>query len=262
MHRLQIERYDQRDRIGKERVHVYRAQIASGALTLAAMVISDAAIPEFERPDLRREQRSIPEEAMAEQDRWTSATGILVIELGTIDTEHGHDQSSLLCYRPYSPAKIGMRAARIDGKIPPSKPTISARETPSAAAVGVSLKLNTTCVKLAPSVAALNPLKVRNVAAAPRTPPIAARINDSVRVPTKAGRPPNPIARSVAISVVRAATEEDIVLSAPARAPNAIAIASGQPSFWIRSVVREACSAKYAASDFASSSFRRGSVSR
>src|ERR1700751_3142081 len=91
MHRLQIERYDQRDRIGKERVHVYRAQIASGALTLTAMVISDAAIPEFERSDLRREQRTIPEEAMAEQDRWTSATGILVIELGTIDTEHGHD---------------------------------------------------------------------------------------------------------------------------------------------------------------------------
>jgi hypothetical protein len=45
-----------------------------------------------------------------------------------------------------------MRAARMDGKIPPSKPTISARETPSVASAGVSLKLNTTCVKLAHSV--------------------------------------------------------------------------------------------------------------
>ena len=46
-----------------------------------------------------------------------------------------------MCYRPYSPAKIGIRAARIDGKIPPSKPTISARETPSAASAGVSWPL-------------------------------------------------------------------------------------------------------------------------
>jgi hypothetical protein len=96
MHRLQFERFDQRNRIGKECVHVDRAQIASGALALAAMVIGDAAIPGFERPDLRREQRTVPEQAMAEQDRWASAAGILVIELGAIDAEHGHDQPSLL----------------------------------------------------------------------------------------------------------------------------------------------------------------------
>src|ERR1700730_7167498 len=96
MHRLQIERFDQRDRIGKERVHVDSAQIALGAPALAAMVIGDAAIPGFERHDLRREQRSIPEQAVAEQDRWASAAGILVIELGAVDAEHGHDQSSLL----------------------------------------------------------------------------------------------------------------------------------------------------------------------
>src|SRR6202040_3095697 len=96
MHRLQIERVDQRDRIGKECVHVDSAQIALGAPALAAMVIGDAAIPGFERRDLRREQRSIPEQAMAEQDRRASAAGILVIELGAVDAEHGHDQSSLL----------------------------------------------------------------------------------------------------------------------------------------------------------------------
>ncbi len=45
------------------------------------------------------------------------------------------------------------------------------------------------------------------------------------------------MARRVAISVARAATDEYMVLSAPASAPNAIAIASGQPSFWIRSEV-------------------------
>ena len=35
-----------------------------------------------------------------------------------------------------------------------------------------------------------------------------------------------------------------MVLSAPASAPNAIAMASGQPSFWIRSEVCAAWSAK------------------
>src|SRR5262245_57043243 len=67
---------------------------------------------------------------------------------------------------------------------------------------------------------------------------------DSTSVPTKAGKPPKPMARKVAISTARAATEEYIVLSAPARAPNAMAIASGQPSFWMRSDVCDAWSAK------------------
>src|ERR1700730_3429626 len=58
------------------------------------------------------------------------------------------------------------------------------------ASAGVSLKLNTTCVKLAPRVEALIPSKIKNAAAAPITPPIAARINDSTSVPTKAGKPP------------------------------------------------------------------------
>ena len=35
-----------------------------------------------------------------------------------------------------------------------------------------------------------------------------------------------------------------MVLSAPASEPNAIAIARGQPSFWIRSDVFDACWAK------------------
>jgi hypothetical protein len=55
---------------------------------------------------------------------------------------------------------------RTAGKIPPIKPTISARTTPSTASAGVSLKLNTTCVKLAPRVEALIPSKIKNVAAA------------------------------------------------------------------------------------------------
>src|ERR1700730_7517122 len=96
MHPLQIERFEQRDRIGKECVHVDSAQIALGAPALATMVIGDAAIPGSERRDLRREQRSAPEQAMAEQDRWASAASIFVIELGAVDAEHGHDQSSLL----------------------------------------------------------------------------------------------------------------------------------------------------------------------
>src|ERR1700746_189876 len=60
------------------------------------MVIGDAAIPGFEGRDLRREQRNIPEQAVAEEDLLASAAGILVIELGAVDAEHGHDQSSLL----------------------------------------------------------------------------------------------------------------------------------------------------------------------
>ena len=62
-------------------------------------------------------------------------------------------------------------------------------------------------------------------------------------VPTKAEKPPKPIARKVAISDARAATELYMVLSAPASAPSAMAIASGQPSFWIRSEVSEDWSA-------------------
>ena len=52
------------------------------------------------------------------------------------------------------------------------------------------------------------------------------------------------MARNVAISIARAATELYMVLSAPASAPSAMAIASGQPSFWIRSEVCDAWSAK------------------
>ena len=123
----------------------------------------------------------------------------------------------------------------------------------------VELKLNTTCVKLAPSVEAVSPSKKTKVTSAPIAPPIAASASDSINVPKKAGNPPKPMARNVAISVARAATEEYMVLRAPARAPNAIAMASGQPSFWMRSDVLDACSAKYAASDLISSSLMRGS---
>ena len=63
-------------------------------------------------------------------------------------------------------------------------------------------------------------------------------------MPTKAGKPPKPMARKVAISTARAATELYMVLSAPASAPSAMAMASGQPSFWMRSEVCDACSAK------------------
>ena len=137
-----------------------------------------------------------------------------------------------------------MRAARIAGKRPPMRPTASASKTPCAIKVGVSWKLNTTCVKLEPSVEAVNPSKMKNAAKAPMTPPIAASVSDSISVPTNAGTPLNPMARNVAISVARAATDEYIVLSAPASAPNAIAMASGQPSFWMRSEVLDAWSAK------------------
>ena len=53
-------------------------------------------------------------------------------------------------------------------------------------------------------------------------PPMAVRINDWASVPTKPGKALKPIARRVAISIGRAATEEYIVLSAPASAPNAM----------------------------------------
>jgi hypothetical protein len=45
-----------------------------------------------------------------------------------------------------------------------------------------------TWVKLAPNVEAINPSKIRNVAAAPTSPPIAASTSDSKSVPRKAER--------------------------------------------------------------------------
>ena len=97
--------------------------------------------------------------------------------------------------------------------------------------LGLNSNLNTTCVKLAPKVEAVNPSKMTNVVSAPMLPPITASTSASIKVPKKAGNPPKPMARKVAISVARAATDEYIVLSAPASAPNAMAMASGQPSF-------------------------------
>ena len=104
-----------------------------------------------------------------------------------------------------------MRAARTAGNRPPIRPTTSASSTPCETSPPESLKLNTTCVKLPPSVEAVKPSKISHVAAAPITPPIAASVSDSISVPTNAGNPPKPIARSVAISVARAATDEYIV---------------------------------------------------
>ncbi len=51
---------------------------------------------------------------------------------------------------------------------------------------------------------------------APTLPPIVASRSDSIRVPTNAGNPPKPMARSAEISVARAATDESMVLMAPA----------------------------------------------
>ena len=61
----------------------------------------------------------------------------------------------------YSPATIGMRAARIAGNSPPTKPTTSASATPSAISHPESLKSNTTWVKFPPSVEAVTPSKIR-----------------------------------------------------------------------------------------------------
>ena len=59
------------------------------------------------------------------------------------------------------PATIGMRAARMAGNNPPTRPTINASSTPCRIRLGLSWKLNTTCVKLALSVAVLNPSNTR-----------------------------------------------------------------------------------------------------
>jgi hypothetical protein len=67
-----------------------------------------------------------------------------------------------------------MRAARMAGNSPPTSPTSSASAMPCATNIGLSRKLNTTWVKLAPGVDAVKPSKISRVAAAPIAPPIAA----------------------------------------------------------------------------------------
>ena len=62
----------------------------------------------------------------------------------------------------YRPATIGMRAARMAGNSPPIRPTASASSTPCQISAGLSLKANTTCVKLPPSVEAVRPSKIRS----------------------------------------------------------------------------------------------------
>jgi len=138
---------------------------------------------------------------------------------------------------------MGWRAARMAGNRPPTSPTTSANATPWKTRAGLNWNENTTWVKLAPSVEVVKPSKMSQVATAPMMPPMTDKSSDSTSVPMKAGVPPKPIARRVAISTARAATDEYMVLRAPASAPNAIAMASGQPSFWIRSVVWPDCSA-------------------
>lgn len=61
----------------------------------------------------------------------------------------------------YSPATIGIRAARMAGNSPPTSPTISASAMPSKISHPLSLKSNTTCVKFPPSVEAVTPSKIR-----------------------------------------------------------------------------------------------------
>jgi hypothetical protein len=102
---------------------LFWALLASGQIAMRKVdgwqTVTQASALEFERPDLRREQRTIPEEAVAEQNCWISATGILVIELGAIDAEHGHDQSSLLSLRAVEPRQ-DRHACRADGRENPA----------------------------------------------------------------------------------------------------------------------------------------------
>src|SRR5262245_11272085 len=62
---------------------------------------------------------------------------------------------------PLNPATIGKRAARMAGKRPPARPTANARITPWQMRAGLSLKLNTTWVKPAPSVEVEKPSNTR-----------------------------------------------------------------------------------------------------
>ena len=74
----------------------------------------------------------------------------------------------------------------------------------------------------------------------PTKAPRADRTRASTMVPTKAEKPLKPMTRKVAISAARLETEAYIVFNAPASAPMAMMMPSGQPKYLINRPDRSA----------------------
>src|SRR3954465_473566 len=64
--------------------------VIARALALAAVVPRDAAIGRAQRGDLRREQRRVPQQPVAEHDRLARAprAGVLDVQLRAVDLHH------------------------------------------------------------------------------------------------------------------------------------------------------------------------------
>src|SRR5262249_57991846 len=85
------------------------------------------------------------------------------------------------------------------------------------------------------------PSQYTYASAPPTPPPTTARQRASIITDATTGRPPKPMARSVAISTWRLATAEYMQLSAPKVAPTAMNPATVYPSTLMSPESTEAC---------------------
>jgi len=118
-------------------------------------------------------------------------------------------------------------------------PIVSAHFSPDHSSGGDTLNENTTWLKLDPNVEAVKLSNTAHATPAPITPPSSASNSVSAMIERITGDPRNPMARSVAISRVRAATAAYMVLSAPNTAPTAMMTPTTVPR--IRMMVEIVC---------------------
>ena len=99
---------------------------------------------------------------------------------------------------------------------------VNAHAKPIATSCGVTC--NSAATALPPGLPSANvlPLRTAHDTAAPTRPPIIASNMDSTSTDNRTLEPGNPIARNVAISRLRALTDEYMVFSAPNQAPVAM----------------------------------------
>ena len=115
---------------------------------------------------------------------------------------------------------MGNRPARIAGNRPPTRPMTIDAAMPTNASLRVTAISKMSWAYAVPCVVlTVCPFKKPQAIHAPSIPPAAAKRSASINTDATIGADPKPIARKVAISVVRALTAEYIVLRDANMAP-------------------------------------------
>jgi hypothetical protein len=90
MDRTEAKLLDQRGCVFGDGLHADGARSVVGAPALAAVIVGNAAVAVFQDGDLRREQTTVPQQAMTENDRGARTAGIFIIECCAVCADHRH----------------------------------------------------------------------------------------------------------------------------------------------------------------------------